>query len=82
MTKGLYPEWDYGREIYEARLERAEQFLSEKEGVAKRNGFACTIYMLADTAGRTVNAVLNLLIPANGRQARHRSRSASCVYRG
>jgi hypothetical protein len=80
MTPGLYLEWDYGREIYEARLKRAEQFLREKEGVTKRNGFACTADMLAYTAARTVNAVLNLLMPANVRQARHWS--ASCVYRG
>ena len=82
MKPGLYAEWDYGRVIYEERLKRAEQFLREKEGVTKRNGFACTIDMLPDTVVRTVSAVLNLLIPANVRQARHRSRSVSCVYRG
>jgi hypothetical protein len=82
MTPGLYPEWDYGRERYEERLKKAEKFRREEEGVTKGYGFACTLDMLADRAARTVNAVLNLLIPAKVRQAGHRSRSASCVYRG
>lgn len=43
---------------------------------------ACALQLLGYTAARNVEAGLNLLMPANVRQARHRSRSASCVYRG
>ncbi len=82
MKPGLYPEWDYGRGIYEARVKRAEQLLKEREGVTQLNGFVCTIEVPAYTAARAVYAALNLFTPANVRQPRKPSLSTSCGYRG